>query len=89
MDSGEWVAQQRLSWGKEHVDDCLRRATVDKLPGYFYAVERGRVVGTPFPADHPVAEWQAYALVMGTTFAVFMKQPVRADVQTPVPGATA
>lgn len=75
-DTADWVARKRLDWGKEHVNNCLRRATVGKEPGYFYALERGRVVGTPFPADHPAADWQRYAVLNGCTFAVFMLEPV-------------
>lgn len=75
-DTADWVARKRLDWGKEHVNDCLRRATVEKQPGYFYAMERGLVVGTPFPADHPAAEWQQYAVLNGCAFAVFMLEPV-------------
>ena len=32
-DTADWVARKRLDWGKEHVNDCLRRATVEKQPG--------------------------------------------------------
>ncbi len=71
----DWIARRRLEWGKAHVDLCLRRGTVEKVPGFFFALERGNVVGTPFPADHPVAQWQQYAVLFDTTFAVFMKQP--------------
>lgn len=78
-ETADWVARRRLEWGREHVDRCLRRATVEKQPGFFYAMERGRVVGTPFPADHPAAEWQQYAVLNGCSFAVFMKQPEGAD----------
>lgn len=74
-DTADWVARKRLDWGKDHVNNCLRRATVGKEPGYFYALERGRVVGTPFPADHPAADAQRYAVLHGCTFAVFMLEP--------------
>lgn len=74
-DTADWIGQKRLDWGRAHVDDCLRRATVDKQPGFFYAMERGHVVGTPFPADHPAAAAQRYAVLNGCAFAVFMLQP--------------
>ena len=44
-------------------------------PGLFYAMEAGHVLGTPFPATHPISEWQSHALVTGTQFAAFMATP--------------
>ncbi|WP_183025659.1 hypothetical protein [Variovorax sp. UMC13] len=83
-DTAQWIDARRLEWGKAHVDDCLRRATVDKEPGHFYAIERGHVAGTPFAADHEVAELQRYAVLHACTFAAFMREPV--PVQTSAQG---
>jgi len=83
-ETAQWIATKRIEWGKEHVNACLRRATVDKEPGVFYAMERGHVAGVPFPADSSVADMQRYALFHGCTFAIFMLQP--AGVQTSAPG---
>lgn len=84
--TAQWIAERRLEWGKEHVNDCLRRAAVGGEPGQFYAIEGGHVTGTPFPADHAVAELQRYAVLTACTFAAFMRQPD--GVQTPAQGAS-
>lgn len=79
--TADWIARKRLDWGLEHVNHCLRRGTVDKAPGFFYAIEGGQVVGTPFPADHPAAEWQQYAVVNGCGFAAFIAEPMQTSAQ--------
>lgn len=70
----EWVEARRLEFGKVHVNDCVRRAMAGEA-GLFYALEGGHVVGTPFPATHPVAQWQGYAVMFGTVFAGFIAEP--------------
>lgn len=72
--TSEWVDAQRAALGKDWVNDCIRRAQAGE-PGLFYAMEAGHVLGTPFPASHPFAEMQRYAVLMGTAFAGFILQP--------------
>jgi hypothetical protein len=45
------------------------------VPGRFYALENGHVLGTPFPATHPIAQEQRFALLTGCTFAGFIATP--------------
>lgn len=75
-ETAKWVETKRQELGKDHVNDCIRRAMKGE-PGLFYAMERGHVLGTPFPGDHPVADWQKYAITMGCTFAGFIADPVK------------
>lgn len=70
----KWVEARRLEFGKAHVNDCIKRAMAGEA-GLFYALERGHVVGTPFPATHPIAPDQASAVLLGCTFAGFIAQP--------------
>jgi len=72
--TAEWVEKKRLEWGKDHVNRCIRDALAG-VPGRFYAIEAGHVLGTPFPANHPAAEWQQYAVVNSTAFAGFIAEP--------------
>ncbi len=51
--TAEWVDRKRAEWGKAHVNDCVRRAIAGE-PGYFYAIEGGNVLGTPWPAGTAV-----------------------------------
>lgn len=83
--TADWIDQRRVDWGREHVDECLRNGVQRKVPGYFYAIEGGRTVGTPWPdgavlgqvaATGPsVAELQRVAVMCGAGFAVFMREP--------------
>jgi hypothetical protein len=52
-------------------------------PGLFYAMERGHILGTPFPATHPLNSYQQMALTIGCGFAAFIAMP------TPTPTSTA
>lgn len=87
--TAEWVDKRRAEWGRDHVNDCVRRAMGGE-PGYFYAMEAGHVLGTPWPAGaaveglpipperakgHTVAEWQRAAVLLGVAFAAFMREP--------------
>lgn len=73
-ETAAWVDQRRAAWGKQFVNDCIRRALGGEA-GLFYALEGGHVLGTPFPPDHPVAELQGQAVLLGTTFAGFIAEP--------------
>ncbi len=70
-----WLDQKREQWGKQYVDDLVVRAVNAKEPGLFYAMENGYVLGTPFPVEHALMEWQVKAMRLGTSFAVFMLEP--------------
>jgi predicted DNA-binding protein YlxM (UPF0122 family) len=41
--------------GRGFVDECIKRALAGEA-GYFYAMEGGHVLGTPFPAGEPIAD---------------------------------
>jgi hypothetical protein len=73
-ETSKWVDAKRVELGKVYVNDCIRRALKGE-PGLFYAMERGHVLGTPFPATSPIAESQNYAVTMGCTFAGFIATP--------------
>lgn len=83
-ETADFVDRKRVEWGRAHVDDCLKRALAGE-PGYFYAIEGGHVLGTPWgipdgglSGELCVARLQAMALMMGTTFAGFMREPATA-----------
>ncbi len=73
-ETAEWVDTKRAEYGAEHVNDCIRRALKGEA-GRFYAFERGHILGTPFPATHPIAEHQALAVKLGCSFAGFIAEP--------------
>jgi hypothetical protein len=75
-ETAKWVDIKRQELGAEFVNGCIRRAMRGE-PGFFYALERGHVLGTPFPASHPVAQDQNYAITTGCTFAGFIATPVK------------
>ena len=69
-----FVDSKRKELGLEFVNDCIKQALAG-VPGRFYAMENGHVLGTPFPATHPVAQDQRFALLTGCTFAAFLALP--------------
>ncbi len=73
-ETAKWVAERRTELGKAHVDHCIRRAIKGEA-GFFYAIERGHFLGTPFPASHPVAADQKFAVMVGAAFAAFIAEP--------------
>lgn len=75
-ETAKWVEAKRQELGAEHVNGCIRRAMKGE-PGLFYAMERGHVLGTPFPSTHPIAADQALAVQLGCTFAGFIATPPR------------
>ena len=86
-----FVDGKRKEWGREYVRECLQRAMQGEA-GWFYAMEAGTTLGTPFgPADlaapkgKQVADLQRMAVLIGSPFAVFMREPV----QTSAPGGAA
>ena len=73
-ETAKWVDEKRREHGAAFVNGCIRRAMKGE-PGFFYAIERGHVLGTPFPPTHPVAQDQQYAVTYGCTFAGFIATP--------------
>lgn len=73
-ETAKWVDKKRQELGAEFVNGCIRRALKGE-PGFFYAIERGHVLGTPFAVTHPFADSQALAITMGSTFAGFIATP--------------
>lgn len=89
-----FVDQKRKEWGADHVRECLQRAMKGET-GWFYAMEAGATLGTPFgPADlgagkgTPVADMQRLAVMIGSPFAAFIREP-DVVVQTSAPGGAA
>ncbi len=82
--TARWIDERRAQYGKEHVNDCIRRALAGE-PGRFYAIEQGHVLGTPFPPGgtdpqgEGMAYWQRYAIVAGLKFAAFIATPPGVD----------
>lgn len=72
--TAEWVDRQRAAYGAGHVNACIK-AAMDGVPGRFYAMEAGHVLGAPWPATSPIAEDHRMALVFGCSFAAFIAQP--------------
>ena len=77
-ETANWVDRMRVEMGKPHVNECIRRALAGE-PGYFYAMERGQVLGTPFPATHPIHDDQRLAIILGCKFAAFIREPKKAQ----------
>lgn len=73
-ETAAFVDRKRGEWGAEHVNHCLRQAQAG-VPGYFYAIEGGKVLGTPFPEGSDIADWQARAVLWGLKFAAFIAPP--------------
>lgn len=77
--TAKWIDERRAEYGKEWVNDCVRRATRDEAPeaDLFYAIEEGHVLGVPFTQEkHPnMFAWQGYAVTAGVKFAAFLAQP--------------
>jgi hypothetical protein len=66
------VEKMRGRWGKPHVDECVRRGLAGE-PGWFYAIENGHTVGTPFHADQVTLQVLGLGVALGMRFAIVMK----------------
>ncbi len=73
-ETAKWVDAKRKEHGAEFVNTCIRRAMKGE-PGYFYAMEAGHVLGTPWPAANPVGQYHQCYFTMGGTFAGFLADP--------------
>ena len=49
-ETADFVDRMRVHWGRAYVDECLKRSIAGQ-PGYFYAMERGHTLGTPWQGD--------------------------------------
>ncbi len=74
-ETAAFVARLRQQHGADWVAKCVADGMHRSVPGRFYAMERGHVVGTPFPANHPMSDMQRLAIATGCTFAAFMAEP--------------
>lgn len=73
-ETAKFVDSKRKEYGEAFVNGCVK-AAMTGVPGRFFAMERGHVLGTPFPATHPIAQDQNFAILMGCTFAAFIALP--------------
>lgn len=74
--TAEFVDRKRVEWGRAYVNDCVRRSMAGQ-PGYFYAMERGHTLGTPWlgaAADKLLA--QGVAAAQGAACGVAALQAV-------------
>jgi hypothetical protein len=72
--TAEWVDRMRAEHGRAYVNEQIRLALAGE-PGHFYAIERGQVLGTPFPSTHPIDQEQRLAVLVGALFAGFIRTP--------------
>ncbi len=73
-ETAKWVDAKRKEYGIDFVNGCIRGALKGET-GLFYAIERGHVLGTPFPATDWRNHYQGLAVVNGSTFAAFIAEP--------------
>lgn len=70
----EAIEARREEFGADHVADCIRRGMAGE-PDWFYAFERGHVVGTPFTCDPALTEFIGLAAVIGGRYVFVMRPP--------------
>lgn len=71
----EGIERHRQQWGREHVAECIRRGMAGE-PGWFFAFERGHVVGTPWGVlDPELQRLLDLAVVVGGRYALAMRPP--------------
>jgi len=73
-ETAKWVDAKRQEHGADFVNGCIRRAMKGE-PGLFYAMERGHILGTPFPPSDVRDRYSNIAVVTGCTFAGFIATP--------------
>lgn len=66
------IDDKRKEWGSEYVNGLIKRGLAGEA-GCFIAMEKGHVLGTPFPAGHAYVPWQTAAIVWAVDGAVFLK----------------
>lgn len=73
-ETAKWIDARRAEWGAAHVNTCIRRALAGEA-GWFWAIERGHVLGKAFPPGTQVHADQQLAVELGSPFAAFMVRP--------------
>jgi len=66
------IDAKRKEYGVEYVNGLIKRSLAGE-PGCFIAMEKGHVLGTPFPQGHAYEQWQAIAITWAVDGAVFLK----------------
>lgn len=68
------IDEKRALWGAEHVRHCIRQGMTGH-PDWFYGIEAGRTVGTPFTvADDLLTIAERVAAAVGGTYLA-MREP--------------
>lgn len=70
----EAIEARKTAFGAHHVAECIRRGMAGE-PDWFYAFERGHVVGTPFTCDPGLTGLISLAAVIGGRFVFVMRPP--------------
>jgi hypothetical protein len=73
---GVWAQLEawRAAWGAPYVAEAVRRGMAGQ-PGWFWAMEAGYVVGTPFRADADLMRTLALGVAIGGSMAAVMRPP--------------
>ena len=74
----EGIEAKKGEWGAQHVAECIRRGMAGE-PGWFYAFERGHVVGTPFTGDPELLTYIGLAAAIGGRHVLVMRPPAAND----------
>ena len=72
------VDRQRKQWGAEWVNRCITEGHKHKRHGWFYAVERGHVLGTPFTNDQATHDLLMRGVVTGSGYVCALRPPSQA-----------
>lgn len=66
------IDTKRTELGVEYVNGLIKRGLAGEA-GCFIAMEKGHVLGTPFPPGHAYEQWQSAAITWAVDGAVFLK----------------
>lgn len=70
-----FVDARRAEYGVEWVNRCIAEGHKHKRAGWFYAVEAGHVLGTPWPPADAVGQLATIAAAMGSGFICIVRPP--------------
>lgn len=73
--TAKWVAEQRALFGDEWVTQCIKRAMAGEAC-WFYAMESGHKLGTPFTWDEVDSALICKSLATGAPFFGVIRPPV-------------